>query len=402
MRKLSYFVFTSGEEGVHGGDYGIKFASDVFGNLRQLDVSYRELLHDFGLPPDIECPQNGVGLLVLQWRQKLMMFVFADKDLLGRPKTAAVAFSIPADIAASFTPRETARRIWSANDIPEIARRGGVRPVTAVFPDEPAPEGNYPFVSSSALLKWPNDERAYFSVNRNIREIFRQKKQKEEPPRKKPPVNNGKILVGAVCVMISAVAAGIYFLSDSVQDTPTPREIITVTESEDRQPSPDIMPEILPRSTENILTVSSDYSEDVAQVPDDNSEDIAPSYDETDADNTRQALYTLLKPLHKAKIYIDSDDIGVRINIRNIPSSSREELMTAHKTGYYSGISSNVMSRLFERMRPKYNNERIESILIKLEPDENLPAEINSEYDFYKCINIFIEQILRNKKGESH
>ena len=407
MRKLSYFVFTSGEEGIHGTDYGIKFASDVFGDHRQLDASYRDLLEGFGLQHGLECPESGVGILLLQWRQKLMVFVFPGKDFLGRPKTAAVAFSIPADIAASFTPRETARRIWSANDVPGIARRDVVRPDAAVFPDEAAPEGNYPFVSSSALLKWPDDDRAYFSINRNIREILRQKEKqavndRNYDSRKK---NLPKILWIAAGVMI-AIVAGIYPLSDLQQDMPTPRENITVTGSEDSQPgiyapsSPDIMPEISPDATENILTLSSTDSADITAAPNKSDGDIVPLHDEIDSDGTRQALYDLLKPLY-GKTYIDSDDSGVKISVRNIPSNPCEKLRIAHKTGYYSGISGDVMSRLWECLRPEYYHEKIKSIVITLDPDENLPAEIKSRDDFDECINIFVEQILQNKKGES-
>ena len=43
-KNLAYWVFTSGEEGVHGLDWGIKHASKSFPDRYKLDSRYRSLL----------------------------------------------------------------------------------------------------------------------------------------------------------------------------------------------------------------------------------------------------------------------------------------------------------------------------------------------------------------------
>ena len=52
----------------------------------------------------------------------------------------------------------------------QISRRGSYRPDILIFPDEPAPASEYPFVASSGLIRWPENE-GYLSINRNIREL---------------------------------------------------------------------------------------------------------------------------------------------------------------------------------------------------------------------------------------
>ena len=78
MRNLYYFVFTSGEEGVHGLDWGIKFSSKVLGDAVNLDINYRELLKKFALSPSLERPNkdNDIGLLLLPNNSsKLLIFI---------------------------------------------------------------------------------------------------------------------------------------------------------------------------------------------------------------------------------------------------------------------------------------------------------------------------------------
>ena len=173
MRNLYYFVFTSGEEGVHGLDWGIKFSSKILGDAVSLDVNYRNLLKKFGLSPSLERPDkdNDAGLLLLPNNSgKLLIFIIPGRDLKERLNTIAIACNIPIDLTFSFNVREVARRIWNANDLIKISGRNSFRPDTLLFPDEPAPAVEYPFVASSGLMQWPENE-GYLSINRNIREL---------------------------------------------------------------------------------------------------------------------------------------------------------------------------------------------------------------------------------------
>ena len=415
MRQLSYFLFTSGEEGVHGIDWGIKSASRVLGDHRDLDDRYRKLLRDFGLSPSLERPENGVGVLLLPSSVRLMVFVFSGKDLKGRPNTIAIACNIPADISGAFSVYEVSRRIWSANDLEGIAQRGAVRPDMIVFPDEvdvivfpheATPSVEYPFVTSSALMKWPDHERGYFSIDRNIRELRR---RELEEPRDKPdeikdePKRPSRKMLWVMAAVIIAVAVGGYVVFDSTPEPPAPTKTEDVppkinpaakTESPDRtneeKPSPDV-----PEPSKVTASVDNNVSKDVPTViPEDKpteSEDVQP---ESKPDESREALYGLLKPLY-GKPYID----GLKITVRGLPQRSREKLERVLNTGYYSGIDSRVISELKKRLIPERHNERIRSLTITLEADERLPEEINDREDFERCIEIFVEQLLNVKGG---
>ena len=67
-KNLAYWVFTSGEEGVHGLDWGVKHASKSFPDRYKLDSRYRSLLKAFSLLPSLERPQRGAGLILLPWQ----------------------------------------------------------------------------------------------------------------------------------------------------------------------------------------------------------------------------------------------------------------------------------------------------------------------------------------------
>lgn len=225
MRELSYFVFTSGEEGVRGLDWGIKFASSVLGDNSGLDTSYRDLLQEFALSPSLERPDSGVGILLLPYRAKLLIYIFPGYDTLKRLNTIAVACNIPSDIASSLSVREAARRIWSANDLVGISEHGSFRPDFLKFPDEAAPSIEYPFFTSSALMTWPTNGRGYLSINGNIRKINRKLKAEPKPiptleavPEKLPPrsrsgspYNPYKWIIAA-CLASVIAGAGIFMM----------------------------------------------------------------------------------------------------------------------------------------------------------------------------------------------
>ncbi|MBQ6773881.1 MAG: hypothetical protein IJP48_07485 [Synergistaceae bacterium] len=47
IKNLLYWVFTSGERGIHGLDWGVKHASEYLDDRQKLDSDYRALLRDF-------------------------------------------------------------------------------------------------------------------------------------------------------------------------------------------------------------------------------------------------------------------------------------------------------------------------------------------------------------------
>ena len=91
MKNLRYRVFTSGEQGIHGLDWGIKHASEYFADSQQLDTEYRALLKEFGLLPSLERPADEVGLIFLRWKGEdfIAGFIFSGTDHGDRPTLPA-------------------------------------------------------------------------------------------------------------------------------------------------------------------------------------------------------------------------------------------------------------------------------------------------------------------------
>lgn len=169
--ELPFWVFTSGEEGVHGLDWGIKHASSAFTDRYELDARYRSLLRGFSLPPSLERPQNGVGLVLLSWQESFLLgFLFPGNDHQGRPNISAVVCSVTPDIARTLRPSEVVRDLWSANDLERIARPNAQRPDSLRLSGGPSSSvtGPCPYAPT---LNWPGKDRGYLMIDGNVREL---------------------------------------------------------------------------------------------------------------------------------------------------------------------------------------------------------------------------------------
>ena len=114
IKNLRYWVFTSGEPGIHGLDWGVKHASEHFTDRQKLDSDYRALLRDFGLPPSLERPVNGAGLVLMSWDKSSFIagFIFPGTDHGSRPNTSSVIFVIPYEIASVKSVNEIIKTVW--------------------------------------------------------------------------------------------------------------------------------------------------------------------------------------------------------------------------------------------------------------------------------------------------
>ena len=169
--RISYFVFTNGEDGTNIMDWGVKPSSASLGNRKALDNEYQSLLTEFGMPPSLEIPSgNRVNILLLPYNNgsALLGYVFPLTDHKGRPNTSSILCVIPPSLQENRV-REIARRIWDSNDIREISQHGTVRPDSLQISDTPAAGSTYPFV----IRNWPKDDTGYFSANSNIRVLGR-------------------------------------------------------------------------------------------------------------------------------------------------------------------------------------------------------------------------------------
>ena len=177
-KNLAYWVFTSGEEGVHGLDWGVKHASKSFPDRYKLDSRYRSLLKAFSLLPSLERPQRGAGLILLPWQGQgkdgdegaLMGFIFPGNDHKGRPNISTVACVVPADVLRTLTPSEAVRALWSSNDLERIARRNSVRPDTLFLDEKPPSAAEVP-LPIPLSLKWPGKDVGYLMMDERVRDL---------------------------------------------------------------------------------------------------------------------------------------------------------------------------------------------------------------------------------------
>ena len=178
-KNLAYWVFTSGEEGVHGLDWGIKHASKSFPDRYELDSRYRSLLKAFSLLPSLERPRKGAGLILLPWQgggkdrdeETLMGFIFPGSDHKGRPNISTVACVVPVDVVRVLTPSHVTRALWSSNDLERIAQKNSVRPDTLYLDEEKASSTTEVPLPLFPSLKWPGKDVGYLMVDGHIRDL---------------------------------------------------------------------------------------------------------------------------------------------------------------------------------------------------------------------------------------
>lgn len=173
-KSLHYWIFTSGEQGIHGLDWGIKHASEYFVDRQKLDTDYRALLKDFGLPPSLERPASEVGLVLLPWDKSdfIAGFVFSGTDHGARPNTSSIICVISSELVGLQSADELLEKIWRKNDIPEIARKNSQnRPDTLRIYGEDISRDVTPYFKNS--INWPSVNNGWLQIDGELRELSR-------------------------------------------------------------------------------------------------------------------------------------------------------------------------------------------------------------------------------------
>ena len=222
-KNLAYWVFTSGEEGVHGLDWGVKHASKSFPDRYKLDSRYRSLLKAFSLLPSLERPQRGAGLILLPWQGQgkdgdegaLMGFIFPGNDHKGRPNTTTVACVVLADVVRTLTLSEVVRALWSSNDLERIARRNSVRPDTLFLDEKPPSAAEVP-LPIPLSLKWPGKDVGYLMMDERVRDLRCLSHQLCPPPEGAAKKKRLRTLQFAAPLVVLALAFGVYFCWDKI------------------------------------------------------------------------------------------------------------------------------------------------------------------------------------------
>jgi len=194
---VSYFIFTSGEEGTSRLDWGVKFVSSEQDKKEwyEWDKKYRKSMDDFGLPPDLR-PISEAGLLMLPWPDENMVltgFIFPYFDIQAkRPNFSLVATLLPCNVYESCTPAEAAKKLWTQNPLEDIAKRPedrniskeSVRPEFLDF-NTGEEKGSNPYPQSwdsqdFTSLNWPR-EKAILYVNGKVEYFERSQRPATEP-----------------------------------------------------------------------------------------------------------------------------------------------------------------------------------------------------------------------------
>ena len=169
--ELEYFVFTSGEKGVHGFDWGVKFSSYSLKNPHELDEHYRKTLSEFNLSPSLERPEN-FGLLLIPFDdENLLGFIFPGHDLKGRPNTITVACKIPDEISKRFNVNEVVKNLWASNDLAKISQHENNRPNTILFNENFSASNEFQYLN---LITWPNINNGYIVIDEKIKKLQRE------------------------------------------------------------------------------------------------------------------------------------------------------------------------------------------------------------------------------------
>ena len=141
MSALPYFVFTSGEKGLYGEDWGVKFVSPSL-DAKMVDEAYRRAVEAFGLPPSLKRPSNEtVGILFLPWNKNenrhVIGFIVPNTDRAGRGNIALVGVFVDGYLDKDgICEKDLVLGIWNSNDVVGIATHAARRPHSLVSENE--------------------------------------------------------------------------------------------------------------------------------------------------------------------------------------------------------------------------------------------------------------------------
>ncbi|MBQ8691676.1 MAG: hypothetical protein IJ520_00835 [Synergistaceae bacterium] len=243
--NLDYWVFTSGEKGVHELDWGIKHASPAFADRLALDINYRTLLNEFSLPPSLEHPGNGIGLLLLPYEggASLLGFVFPGTDHRGRLNTAAVVCAVPESVSRQFSIADAARLLWESNDLESIAlNRDAERPKVLAFNGEHVISSEAPAFTQD--VSWPSDTVGYIQANGKLKKLTRiiPQKPKDEKHEKSQAANPRSLPLKKAALLLAVMAVfglgAAMMLNSNTQEEAATSPVVEQEQEQVRMPQP--------------------------------------------------------------------------------------------------------------------------------------------------------------------
>ena len=231
--KISYWVFTSGEQGIHGLDWGVKFSSEQLGDMYALDVEYRALLKDYSLNPGLKRPADGVGLILLpSSRGFILGFIFPGTDHGGRLNTSTVLAVITRERSAGLTVNEAVRTLWGSSDIAAIAQKNSRdRPDFLNFGGEVRTAGHAPEFSEN--VTWPEKGQGWLQADGNTVMLTAPELKREPITRGK--TSNGVKIFAVILGAVIALGGGFMLFHDR---SPEPEDIPPANTETEEAPKP--------------------------------------------------------------------------------------------------------------------------------------------------------------------
>ena len=184
--KFPYFIYTSGEKGMHGLDWGVKFVSSSWGTPADTDLLYRTLTERYGLRPSLERPNDGEsGFLILPVSKGSfqgylfgMVQPYRDSDAQGnRPNISLIACLISKSLVreSGMTPGQISSALFQRKGLKTIGFRQEAR-----HPDfsERPPHIEFDVSSISAVPKgflnlndWPHGSAGAWLLGDSVRKL---------------------------------------------------------------------------------------------------------------------------------------------------------------------------------------------------------------------------------------
>ena len=359
---LAYWVFTSGEEGEHGLDWGVKFASPSLPDRKNLDIRHRELLKEFGLPPSTAHFENGNALCLLPYEDGFVLsFIFPGTDHGGRPNTSAIVCVINSKVAQAMTVNQVVQSIWKNNNLTEIAARNSqIRPDNLLMDVEIETLASSPVFSPEE--NWPTRNIGYLQIGDNLKTLAKREKIAESKEKK-----GNKFLLSA-CIFITVI---ILMIALNRSDT-SKEKLPDINENETISISNDVFNEndkkvqpVLPQKAKNTNVISDKK---------DNSLNTTKPYtlSKKDAEIFKDDLKSFVK---NYKILSNKKRIRLQLRSENIKNPLR---------GYIS---------IFEKANV------LDFDIIGMKITLHMPTSAQTSDSLDKCLDNFLSQFMKGEKG---
>lgn len=226
--SVPYFIFSSGEKGVHGLDWGVKYVSPGWDKPEIVNRLYTDLVRQFGLSPGLKIPEKkGYGLILMplpasSHEQALMGFFWPYHDSASQGRRSNIAL-----ICCKLPASKLRQKAITPDQVSEALMRLPGFDTLPLRKEDRAPEYQHrPEVlnfDESSLVSieiksekfpcWPSQTEAFLSVS-GMTERFTLKNKQTSSPSATPisPVFKNLTVKAGVGLAVLLFIGGLYFI----------------------------------------------------------------------------------------------------------------------------------------------------------------------------------------------